>query len=287
MKKTVPLLLLISFFCTVPIVAQNVDSISTKTSDFKKHPLLSDQIILNVGLFFPSKTFKIRADGSSPNEAVEFNKAFGYNSDETTFGFNFLWRFNKNNKWNLGIEYFGVKSNETRSIDKERGWRDVTFPAGVEVNSEINLNLYRVFFGRVISRGNKHELGGGLGIHAMDISGSLEGQAYINESTTTFASTNFEKRKVEVIAPLPNIGFWYYFAPTEKLIFSLRIDWFNAKIDNIVGALWNLAPGIKYQIFDHLGVGLNYRYFSAKIDIENKLWHGDLYYNFEGPFIYC
>lgn len=262
------------------MIGQNIDSVAIKNSDLKKHALLTDQVILNFGFFFPSKTLRIQADGAGPNEEVEFNKAFGFDNKETTLAFNLLWRFSKSDKWNLGIEYFGVKNNKTRNIEKEIEWRDVTFPVGVEVNSKSALNLFRVFFGRIISKGSKHELGTGLGIHALDIGTSLEGFAFVNE-----ASTSFERRKVKVIAPLPNIGLWYVLAPTEKLVLSARIDWFVAKIKNYTGALWNLAPGIKYQFFDHLGVGLSYRYFSTRLDVDNKFWHGNVFYDFHGPLV--
>jgi len=62
----------------------------------------------------------------------------------------------------------------------------VVYPVGGEASLGYSISLYRVFFGRVISRGQKHELGAGLGIHALNPKGFIEGNAFIDDQEAGF-----------------------------------------------------------------------------------------------------
>jgi len=244
----------------------------------KQHPLLSDHFIINTGIFIPTKTFKLRVDGASENELIDFSEDFGFNKSESIFAANFMWRFSRNKKWSLSIEYFGVKSSHRTSIEKDINWDNLTFKAGASLEAKFRLNIYRIFFGRSIIRKQHHELGGGLGVHAMDIRTSLEGNAFANDT-----SVGFETKSVSVIAPVPNIGFWYYYTPNDKWALTTRVDWFAITIENYGGSLLNIAPGVKYQVFENVGVGLNYRYLKTTFKVDKENWNGEVNMIFKGP----
>ncbi|MDT0551782.1 hypothetical protein [Urechidicola vernalis] len=241
-----------------------------------KHPILTKKFFISTGVFLPSKNIKIKANGSTPNEEIDFGKTFDFNDSEITFAASVKWRFAKN--WNLGMEYYSIKNGATRSIEQDIEWNDYTFKAGLSVGAGFDLDLYRVFFGRNISTGPKHELGGGIGIHAMDITTYLEGEAFLDD-----LNTGFRRESITALAPLPNIGFWYFWAPSEKFLVTARLDWLSVKISNIKGSLLNLAPGIQYQLFKNIGVGASYRYFNLNVDIEDNNWDGGVALSFHGP----
>ena len=185
----------------------NVNDVESKIGEaetVKKNPILTNTFIFNVGAFVPSKTFRLGVDGDTPNNIIDFNKAFDLNNRQTTLELNFIWRFTKNKKWNLSIEYFSVKTSGEKSLDDEIEWGDVTYPVGVDVKAGFELNLYRIFVGRVITSGVRHEFGGGLGIHAMDFSTFIEGQAYAGD-----IATSFHRESINAMIPVPNIGFWF------------------------------------------------------------------------------
>ncbi len=190
-----------------------------------------------------------------------------------------MWRFSKSKKWSLAVEYFGVKSNHSFSLEKEIEWEDAIYPVGVDIDAGFRINMYRIFFGRTISKGNQHELGGGLGVHAMDIRTFVEGEAFIGNNVVP---TN-ERKSVSVVAPVPNIGIWYYYTPSLKWALTARVDWFSITVGEYGGSLWNLAPGVKYQISKHIGVGLNYRYIKTTLNIDKADWNGEVNLIFQGP----
>ena len=279
MKKLTLSFVVIILFSSLTSFSQENDTEQISATESKKqHPILSDRFIFNGGLFIPTKTFQLAIDGASENELIDVTEDFDFNRSESIFAGNFMWRFSRNKKWSLSVEYFGVKSNHNITLEDDIEWEDVTYPVGVEVDAGFRINMYRIFFGRSIVQKQNHELGGGLGVHAMDIRTFIEGEAYIDD-----VSAGFERKSVSVVAPVPNIGFWYYYTPNDKWALTARVDWFAITIDKYGGSLWNLAPGVKYQVFKNVGVGLNYRYIKTSISVDEDDWHGDVDLIFQGP----
>ena len=163
-------------------------------------------------------------------------------------------------------------------LDESIEWNDKTYDVGAVVTGGYKFALYKIFFGRVISRGDKHEFGGGLGIHAVRIGGFIEGKASVNG-----LEGSFERNNVQVTLPLPNVGFWYFWAPDAKWAFTGRVDWFGISIDNYTGNLWGLTPGVNYQAFKNIGFSLEYKYLALKADVDKDAWKGNFGMDFYGP----
>lgn len=268
------LLLVLLLFSTGVYAQSTIENDSVL--ELKKHPLLTDKFMVTAGLYIPSKTIQIGVDGSSENDIIDFNESFDLNQREETFAGSVVWRFSK--KWHLGVEYFNVRTAHRVGLEEDIEWEDIEFKAGFEVEAGFGLNMYRIFFGRTLTSGDKHEWGVGLGAHAMDIRTYIEGEAFAGD-----LSIGFERRDAEVIAPFPNIGTWYYWSPNDKWVLTARIDWFAITINEYSGSLWNLAPSVRYQIFKNVGIGASYRYFSARLNIDQQQWEGGIKVGFHGP----
>jgi len=243
-----------------------------------KNLILVDKFRFNAGVYFPTEILKIGANGDNSNLDFDFNEAFKLDHYETTFFFNFFWRFSK--KWVLSTEYFGVSESQKVELEDDISWNEYTFKKGSNVEAGYGLNMYRIFVGRVISRGVKHEFSGGLGIHAMNINAFIKGKAFINEE-----NFEFKKSAISSTIPLPNIGIWYIYAPTAKLSLMGRLDWFGITIGEYSGSLWNLGPSINYQVFKNIGIGAGYRYFKASAKVDKPNWDGKFSVTYKGPII--
>jgi len=95
----------------------------------------------------------------------------------------------------------------------------------------------------------------------------------------------FERRNVSAVIPLPNLGVWYYYTPSTKVALIARVDWFGIKVGDYSANLWNLAPGVRYQVFKNIGLGLDYRYLLLKASVDTNNWDGDFRMTFSGPLI--
>ena len=248
-----------------------------------KHPLLADRFIIGAGWYFPARDVKLGIEGSvdlEEQEEIDFDETLGLEKGENTFNFNFMWRFSKSKLWSVRGESFKVGATRNVTLDEEIEWEDVIYPVGGEAKVSYEIGLYRIFFGRAISTGQKHELGGGLGIHGLNVKASVEGNVIIDGQ-----SAGFERSDVSAFLPLPNIGFWYFWAPTDRWAFSASVDWFDVKIDNISGGLWNVSPGVTFQIIRNLGVNVNYQFVKFNADINKDSFKGSFDLKFSGPSI--
>lgn len=271
-----PFLIVIFLFSNV-VVGQST------TSTEAKHPLLTSKFIINAGLYIPTKSLKVQANGNSiANQEIDFGKTFKFDNKESTFAGNFMWRFSKSQKWSVSLEYFRISNRQKAALDREIEWEDTVYPVGAEVEAGLGFNLYRLFFGYAISQGEKHEFGAGLGIHAMDVSTFIQGNAFIGEFGANF---DLDRKSVSAVAPVPNIGLWYFYAPHPRWALSVRLDWFGITVNDIDGSLWNVAPGIKFQAWENIGFGFNYRFFKTKVKMDTSAWDGAIDFKFNGPLL--
>lgn len=251
------------------------------TKDNRNIVLTSD-FQIGVGFFFPNQNIKFSASGESESQEISFGNSFDFGSSLTRPQFYADWRFSRNNKWKVSAEYFDANFTEglTLSEDIEIGDGDYTFTAGSNVELGYNLNLYRVYVGYTISRGEKHDLGGGIGFHIATIEPFIQGNVIINDNDNTFRRAN-----TNVTAPLPNIALYYTFAPTTKWSFNARFDWFGITIDKYSGSLWDLGPSVRYQVYKNISIQADYRYFKIDFDLKDNNWRGGFDMSYSGPTI--
>lgn len=246
----------------------------------EKHPLLTDKFYIEAGVFFPNKNIKLGADASSPDDEIDFAGTFDLNDNQATAFVNLEWRWNK--KWRLTAETFAVNNAARAELDSTIVFDEVTFEKGTFVRGGIDFALYRIYVGRLISSGQKHSLGAGLGVHAINIGAFIEGDI---KSDDLELDGSFQKRKVSALIPLPNIGAWYHWAPNNKWAFIARADWFGISIDKYSGGLWNLAPGVRYQIVKNFGLGIDYRVLLLNAKVNEENWKGKFDMGFSGPTV--
>lgn len=242
------------------------------------NPILTEKVRVKIGMYFPSETIRISADGNTPNLNIDFQEAFDLNNNETTLFLNFFWRFS--NKWLLFTEYFAVKNAKKIALEEDINWKDFTFKKGSNVKGGYGLDLYRIFVGRVISKGEKHDFGAGIGVHAMQANAFIQGNAYINDE-----DFGFKNSTVSTTIPLPNIGMWYFYAPHSKWSVIGRLDWFALSIGEYSGSLWNLGPSISYQITKNFSLAAGYRFFKASAKVDKPEWDGKFSMTFKGPLV--
>lgn len=243
-----------------------------------QHPILTDRFQLGVGIYIPAQKVKFGVDGESENQEIEFDQTFDFNNNRSTPNITFDWRFAE--KWRLGAEYFNVSYETKAVLENDIVAGDYTFNKGSNVGIGYKINLYRIFVGHKIWSAEKHELGGGLGVHLLDISPFIKGNVIVNDG-----DNKFQRVSGSTLTPLPNLAFWYYFAPTEKWAFTAKVDWFGLTVDQYSGSLWDVAPGIRYQVIKNMGIALDYRFFDLRADVDETRWHGSFEMSFSGPSI--
>jgi len=247
-------------------------------SDDDFHPLLSDKFNIGIGVFYPKKSFKIRVDGSAPEEEIDFDETLGLDETEVTGSLTFRWRFGE--KWSFWGQYWGTDDKGGAILEEDLEWEDVIFKAGTFAAGGAKLKIARVFFGRTFSAGPQHEFGLGAGFHWMSLDTFIEGQVITDSGDTEFA-----REAVSAEFPLPNIGGWYMYSWNPKWLFQARLDWLSADIGDYSGGLWNTQVGIHWQTFKNIGFGLYYNGFVLDVDVDKDDWRGKAEAKQHGPWL--
>lgn len=255
------------------------DSFSQKEIDNdKRHPLLSSKFQFYTGIYFPTKSVKFSANGTSPNNLIDFSKTFDLNNNEATPQLGFKWLYTK--KWYLSVEYFSIRNSHKIELEEDLNFGDITFTKGSYVEGGHKMNLFRVFTGRSFYHSQKHEIGAGFGIHLLNIGPYIEGEVRINEEETTFKRVNLKTN-----APLPNIGIWYFFSPGSKWLLETKIDWFGVHFGEYSVELWDISGTINYQIFKNIGAYASYNFFKFNAGVNKANWDGRFSLKFNGPVL--
>jgi len=242
------------------------------------HPFLTDKFNLQLGIFWPSKDVTLQIDGSSPGEEIDIDEEFGLSNADVTGSLTFRWRFGE--KWSLAGQYWSTDDTGSAILEEDLEWEDVIFKAGTFAKVGVKSKIARVFFGRTLHTGPRHEFGAGAGFHWMELDTFIEGEIIIDENTT-----GFHRASVDGAIPLPNIGAWYMYSWSPKWLVQVRADWLSASIGDYSGSLWNAQAGIHWQTFENLGVGLYYNNFYLDVDVDKSDWHGRVENTNRGPFL--
>ena len=267
MKRSLTIILLLVTASTQILLAQE---------EISKHPILSSKFQLGFGIYIPTQRVQFKVNADAEDNDINFDETFDFNNNQVTPLVNFDWRFSKN--WKLAAEFFNINYKTTAVLEKDIEAGDYVFNKGSNVGVGYRINMYRIYVGRVISRGFKHELGAGLGLHVLDLGPFIEGNVIVNGN-----ENEFRRARISATAPLPNIALWYYYAPTEKWSFSAHVDWFALTINQYSGSLWDVSPKVRYQIIKNLGVSFDYRFFGVNANINEENWNGGVKLSFSGP----
>ena len=245
------------------------------------HPLLTTDFSLNVGVFFPERTFKIGIDATVPGieREIDISEQLNLSTSETTEAYEIGWRFSEH--WLLRTQYFSVGGSRSATLNEDVQWGDYTFGAGTGVFGGIDVSVARLFIGRTYSRDERREFGFGAGVHRLDLEAHLAGQAIINNDPPLYT-----ERRVSTNGPLPNLGAWYVYSFTPKWALSTRLDWLSASIDKYDGTIINASAGVVYAFNRHFAAGLSYNYFEVDVDINEDNWTGFVEQTIDGAFIY-
>lgn len=241
-----------------------------------KNLLLSHKFKFEAGVFRPLKSIKINLNSDLPNDVINFGDSFGFGERQVTPNFKFTWKFSK--KWLVTADYFNLKSVGGAELDEDIDWGIFTFREGTYVKAGFEMSIYRVFFGRTLFKAAKYEVGVGLGTHILDTHAFIEGEAYVND----FAA-GFKKSGLDLVFPLPNVGFWGIYAPFPRWSLSGNIDWFGIKIGEYEGLLWDINPRVSFGITKNFGLDFTYKFVELSVKDKSTYWHGKVSTIFKGP----
>jgi len=269
-----------SRFCISMLLLSSF-SAAALAQDYDYHPTLSDTFTASLGAMRSSNSFKITADGQADRgDDIDFNDKLDVSNHSTFFNGQLRWKFGSEKKWSLWAQYFSNTAKGNATLDEDYEWEDVIFGEGTFVEAGVKLAVTRAFLGRSFFKNDQNDFGLGVGIHNLDISAYIEGEAIVNGSTTGVRHAGVGASQI-----LPNVGGWYNFSPAKDWLLHGRVDWISANIGDYDGGLWNVSAGVGYQAWRHVGFDLSWQYFNLHLDVDSSDWKGSTNMTYSGPVV--
>jgi hypothetical protein len=242
------------------------------------HPSLTSKYWINVGGYYPDHSVTLSVEGADQiiDEEINFEGSVDLSDRKGLWTAEFGWQFG--DKWSVTAQYFETDRSRNFVLQEELEWEDLIFEVGVDITAGTDASVTRIYFSRKMFEPGRHDLRLGLGVHRLTIGAFIEGTATLNDM-----STQFRTEDVTAKAPLPNLGAWYRYSPSDRWAFTLRADYFSASFGEISGELIDLLVGVDYRVFEHVGVSVNYQRLSINGRIDADNWAGELDVVYHGP----
>lgn len=247
-----------------------------------RHLALDSKFYASVGGFFADRAFRASAEGSvtpgSPSPFVDFESDVKVDDSPQLFVAEIHWQYSEN--WNLGLQYFRASRNEQGTLETTIEWEGVTYEFGADVRAETAVDITRIVFSRNFWQKNGHDFRLAAGLHWIDVSAGISGEATLDDGSTAFAAST-----ASASLPIPNVGGVYRYSPSDKWLFNFRVDWFSADVGDYSGGIWNTMTSVNYRVAEHVGIGLGYQFFQIDGTLNEERWKGDLKIRLSGPFL--
>ena len=246
------------------------------------HPLQSDRLSIGIGAHWPdiSGYYEIDYPDGGDGSNVDLDDDAGLDDNEVQAAASLTWRLSNNTR--IQGEYFDVGLSAKDTISRDLNIGDLEIEAGASLKTDYDMDIARAFFGYSFVKTDTTELGAGVGLHYISLDLSVKGNAYIGNTTVLEA-----ERSIDEWAIVPNVGGYANYAFSPKWLVGARVDWMSADVDDYDGTLWNAEAHVQYQMSDHFGVGLAYRYLDFELaanDRKSGDWRTEVEYS--GPVLF-
>ena len=244
------------------------------------HPLQSDRLFFGAGGFFSDIDGNYQLDDPDGDNGTEVSLSdLGLDDSETLPAVALVFRLSERHR--LQGEYFNVGQDTRHTLDETIEWGDVDYSIGGKLDSSMDLDIARAFWGYSFVKDARKELGAGIGLHYMNLAVDLRGDGSVDGVPVFDFETGIDDWAI-----LPNVGAYGNYAFSDKWIAIARVDWISASVGDYEGGLWNAEAALQYQAFAHFGIGVSYRYLSFDLSASKNRgdWEADLQYS--GPTVF-
>lgn len=289
MKKLVYfLIILLSYLSvhaqTTAAITEDNTLTEIQTSDRKIQDYQSDDLPWHgrrfkatAGAFFPVNNTEVEVNGTNGNigTEIDFERDLGFQSNTVSFFGTFEWRASRRSRFNL--EYFYLKRDAEKTLQKEIEFRDKVYPVDARVASFMDNQMIRFAYGYAIVSKPKYELGLLIGAHVMLADVGIDLAA--NTAAVSY------RENINFTAPLPDIGIWGEFVLGKKVGLYANVNYFALKIDEIDGRIISYNLSVLYNVYKDFSLTAGYTGLNFRLDVTRPKIDGFFKWGYNGPTI--
>lgn len=174
----------------------------------------------------------------------------------------------------LRINFFDLRRNGSTVLDSTIRFGDQTFQGSQPLNSTINWRQMDITYTYSFLRGERYELGAGLGLHL------LEAEAIAQVPGTP------QRVDYNQAGPFATLALDGTYLIAKRWSLNARANYMHLTVNNFSGELENYHADVQYRWRRSFAVGVGYDYWQAQVDIRDHDPSGIVQLRITGPQLF-
>ncbi|NOT13985.1 MAG: hypothetical protein HOP21_00130 [Methylotenera sp.] len=141
---------------------------------------------------------------------------------------------------------------------------------GLRVPLQISTQSLKLRYQRALFQNDAWEIGGSLGLQMLKLKAETD-------------IPTQDKLSEEFTTPLPELGLYVSYMPTDAITYRLATSYLPLKFDSIKGNLAEVNASLAYQFNQHYFLGVGYRYAHLDLDFNREKYQASVSHVTYGP----
>jgi hypothetical protein len=191
------------------------------------------------------------AAGRGLGALIDLEDVLGFDEQMSTFGFDGFYKFTQNRKHGIRVRFGNFSRDAYNLVEGSVPILDLEFTGEIESNF-IN-QVATVDYQYSLINNGKTEAGilAGFAFYRYDL--EVSGQVAVGDDPD---QTAFRSERVDVVAPVPGVGFFINHALQKNLILELRTSFIDLALGEHTGRIFQTWGSLTWFFSRHFGVGL-------------------------------
>lgn len=239
--------------------------------EYEGPPPRTPQFDLRISGFLDKIDTKVVRDTSDgvPGFETDVEDFLGISDEETVLQVDATVRIGHYHRLEFG--YFKLGRSSTKVLDNDLNFGDETFPAGTEVDTFVDVNIFRVGYSYSLIRNAQIEMGVMAGVH------------WFGLDTDIAADSTSQRARSSAGTPLPVIGAHASIFLGEKTTLGAKLQFFRTDFDRFEGSLNFASLDIQHRLGKQFSVGVGYNFYGMKLTSDDNDVNGYLKVRHHGP----
>lgn len=230
-----------------------------------------DGLSVSAGMFLPNYDTKIRkSSGSTAGSDISLEDDLGLDSDDEIPVFSIAVRPWPRHKFFLS--YMGMDRDADQVLAEDLIFDGITFPAGTQVDTQFDIDMYRAGYTWSFLQKETWELGFSMGAYWVDMDmtvSTLGGQLEADYSESE---------------PFPMFGFSGSWLLNDKWLVRGTAEAFSIDMNDVEGDFYNVRVEAEYAVTANISIGAGYDL--VRIDAKDTEKNNKVNYDYDGAVVF-
>lgn len=229
---------------------------------------------IRVGAFETSIDTDVRqtARTTQTTAPIDIEDLLGAADRETVLQLEAIFRLGYYHQLQLG--YFRLDRRSTATLEQDLDFGGELYPAGSEIETDIDSLLVRLSYAYSLMRDDQKELG------------VMAGLSHFRFDTTITETGSDQPERIRAESPLPTFGIFGSLALGRDWRLGAEVSLFALDFDRYNGLMTYLRLGLQREFGDVFSAGLGYDYYRLKLDARDEDLGGGFTLLHQGPRIF-